>query len=183
MAIGTLSDKATTSIILLISTQTYILYLYISIDICFESSKWVVHRPVFIGVDFGMCPLHGHQSALNQVSQSPEVRRELHALRQLRGEELWVFTYHRLAVWSCSIIGGGDGWWVEYVGYVHIYIYNYILKETNKWVLVTYHHSVKAQKLNLRSYKWECLSIWDEVVGWILELELIRAPLTLNTVA
>ena len=27
---------------------------------------------------------------LDQVSQSPEVRRELLALRQLRGEELWV---------------------------------------------------------------------------------------------
>ena len=144
----------------------------------------MVHRPVFIGVDFGMCPGHGHQSVLNQVSQSPEVRRELHALRQLRGEELWVF--HISPVGRLKLLNHWRWRWV--MGgicrvCIYIYIIIYILKETNKWVLVTYHHSVKALKLNLRSYKWECLSIWDEVVGWILELELIRAPLTLNTVA
>ena len=72
---------------------------------------------------------------LDQVSQSPEVRRELLALRQLRGEELWV-----------SYITGGR---FEVVKLLEVEMGGICRVH----VVVTYHHSGQLQKLNLRSYK------------------------------
>ena len=60
MATGTLSEKAT----------IYMFWIF----------KWVEDASCVV-LAIGQ---------LDQVSQSPEVRRELLALRQLRGEELWV---------------------------------------------------------------------------------------------